>query len=275
MESYYEFQIDCDESLKDLIIAELAEEDFEGFVENEKGFSAFIPQSHFEQEIFDKILNHYSINPASIPQNTIEQQNWNAQWEASYTPITIGKNIIVKAPFHVIDEHFDYELIIQPKNTFGTGHHETTQLMLEMMLKSDFNEKNVFDYGCGTGVLGIFASKLGASSIYAIDIDEWSAENINENCSLNSVRNVSFEKGDLGIVTDKKFDIILANINKNILLESFSKLATLMNKNSLLLISGFYESDLKDLKLEAEKHQFIFEQNLNKNEWCAALFKHK
>ena len=272
MEAYYEFQITCNEEFKDNLIAELVEEHFEGFEENEVGFLAFIPQSLFEKNIFEKILNHYNINPVSVPQNTIEQQNWNAQWEASFEPITIGDDIIVKAPFHLLDEHYKYEIIIQPKNTFGTGHHETTQLMLQMMLPIDFKNKNVFDYGCGTGVLSIFASMLEAENIDAIDIDEWSAENMIENCALNSITNITFKKGDLTIIEDKKFDLILANINKNILLGSFEKLARLMNRNAQLLISGFYENDLEDLKREAVKDGLVFKDHFVKNDWCAAIF---
>ena len=272
MEAYYEFQITCNEEFKDNLIAELVEEHFEGFEENEVGFLAFIPQSLFEKNIFEKILNHYNINPVSVPQNTIEQQNWNAQWEASFEPITIGDDIIVKAPFHLLDEHYKYEIIIQPKNTFGTGHHETTQLMLQMMLPIDFKNKNVFDYGCGTGVLSIFASMLEAENIDAIDIDEWSAENMIENCALNSITNITFKKGDLTIIEDKKFDLILANINKNILLGSFEKLARLMNLNAQLLISGFYENDLEDLKREAVKNGLVFKDHFVKNDWCAAIF---
>ena len=272
MEAYYEFQINCKEEFKDNIIAELAEENFEGFVENENGFSAFIPQSLFEKEVFEKILTHYNINPDSVPQNTIEQQNWNAQWEASFEPITIGEDIIVKAPFHLLDEHYKHEIIIQSKNTFGTGHHETTQLVLQMMLQIDFKNKSVFDYGCGTGVLSIFASMLEADTIFAIDIDEWSAENIIENCSLNSVTNVEFKKSDLAMMDQRNFDVVLANINKNILLGSFEKLSQMMNTNAKLIISGFYENDLNDLKTAAEKYHLNYRDHIVKNNWCAAKF---
>jgi ribosomal protein L11 methyltransferase len=273
MEAYYEFQIDCDHSVKEALIAELSEEHFEGFLENESGFSAFIPQSLFNQATFEAILSQYKIDPVSVPQNTIEDQNWNAQWEASFLPITIGTDIIVKAPFHIVDENYKYEIIIQPKNTFGTGHHETTQLVLHMMLQINFSHKHVFDYGCGTGVLGIFASRLGADDVYAIDIDEWSAENIHENCALNGVQNIRFNRGDLDTVTGRSFDVILANINKNILLASFARLSQLLVSNGQLIISGFYENDLADLKMAAEASGLQHREHLVKNEWCAALFR--
>ncbi len=255
-----------------MLIAELADTGFEGFIETDTGFTAYVEQPLFNEVEFEKVLEQYHVDADDVPRSTIEQQNWNAQWEASFEPITIGNEIIVKAPFHLLEEHYTHEIIIQPKNTFGTGHHETTQLILQMMLQFDFNNKSVFDYGCGTGVLGIFASKLGASTIFAIDIDEWSAENIGENCALNSIRNIEFKKGDLSIVEDKKFDMILANINKNILLSSFAKLTQLMNEKATLLISGFYENDLDDLKTEAEKNKLTFHRYITKNNWCVAEF---
>lgn len=272
MDAYYEFKINCNEDNKEAIIAELAEADFEGFEERDNYFYAFIPKSLFSREGFDAILTKYNINPDSVPQRTIEPQNWNAQWEASYEPIIIGTEIIVKAPFHLVPDQYKYELIIQPKNTFGTGHHETTQLMLEKMLRISFENKNVFDYGCGTGVLSIMASKLGAEHIFAIDIDDWSAENINENCSLNEVRNIQFKKGDIGAVPERTFDIILANINKTILINSAGVLSRLMNDNGIILISGFYENDLTDLKEEFTKYNFAFKDHQVKNDWCAAVF---
>ena len=172
----------------------------------------------------------------------------------------------------MLDEKYKYEIIIQPKNTFGTGHHETTQLVLQMMLQTDFKNKSVFDYGCGTGVLSVFASMLEADTIFAIDIDEWSAENIIENCSLNSVTNVEFKKSDLAMMDQRNFDVVLANINKNILLGSFEKLSQMMNTNSKLIISGFYENDLDDLKTAAEKYHLNCRDHIVKNNWCAAKF---
>lgn len=272
MEAYYEFQISCPPSVREQLVAELADEGFEGFEENEKGFSAFIPQSLFNRGLFETILTHYQINPTVVPQNTIEPQNWNAQWEASFEPITIGKDIIVKAPFHLTDTHYRYEIIIQPKNTFGTGHHETTQLVLSLMMQANMQDKRVFDYGCGTGVLSIMAAKLGAAHVYAIDIDAWSAENVHENLALNGIGNVEFSRGDLSIVGDQKFDVVLANINKNILLGSFARLAELINDKGLLIMSGFYESDLQDLQKAGLGYGFNLQQQAYQNNWCAAVF---
>jgi ribosomal protein L11 methyltransferase len=172
-----------------------------------------------------------------------------------------------------LSKTYKHEITIQPKNTFGTGHHETTQLVLSLMQSVDFKDKDVFDYGCGTGVLGFFAEQLGAKHIMAIDIDDWSADNVLENAKLNHIDNLEFEQGSLDqIDLSKKYDVILANINKNILVSSFEKLSQISKTGSYMLISGFYESDLQDLIAEAKKYQFTFESHQTKNTWCAAVF---
>lgn len=273
MEAYFEFNIRCNSDIREQLIAELAEEDYEGFVETDSGFSAYIIASLFKREMFEQLLQKYGLDPNAVAQSHIEQQNWNAQWEAGYEPIVIDNNVIVKAPFHQIEKEYPYELLIQPKNTFGTGHHETTQLVLRLMLQENFKDKRVFDYGCGTGVLAIMASKMEAQSVYAIDIDDWSAENIFENTQLNHVDNIEFEQGDLNIVKSQQFDIILANINKNILLFSFDQLSNLILQGGTMLISGFYESDLDDLKKAASVYGFLYHQHIVLNNWCAAVFK--
>lgn len=273
MEAYFEFSIRCDADTRDQLIAELAEEAYEGFIETDQGFSAYVPSSRFKREVFEQLLLKYGLDPNAVAQSHIEQQNWNAQWEAGYEPIIIDENVIVKAPFHRIDKSYPYELLIQPKNTFGTGHHETTQLMLRLMLQENLRNKRIFDYGTGTGVLAIMASKMEAQSIYAIDIDDWSAENIAENTALNGVENIEFEQGDLNIVKAQQFDVILANINKNILLFSFDQLGALTISGGTLLISGFYESDLNDLKAAALRAGFHYHQHIVLNNWCAASFK--
>lgn len=274
MESYLEFVITCTNEVKDMLIAELADMGYEGFVENEGGFSAFIPQSLHLDATFNELLLKYALNPNTIPHNIIPQQNWNAQWEADYEPIIIADKILVCAPFHQLDMGYEHTLIIQPKNTFGTGHHETTQLVLELMLKHDFKDASVFDFGCGTGVLGLMALKLGAKQIVGNDIDEWCVDNITENKSLNNLTDFEFRLGDLSqLKQEEVFDAILANINKNILLESFRTLAKHAKPESILLISGFYEKDLEDIRYAAEFSQFDYVAHLAKNDWCAAQFK--
>lgn len=274
MESYLEFKITCTSDIRELLIAELAEENYEGFVETDAGFTAFIPSSLFNRQLFEQLLLKYGINPNTVPQNTIAQQNWNAQWEASYEPIIVADRVLVKAPFHELNQAYDYVITIQPKNTFGTGHHATTQLMLHMMLDSDFQNKQVLDFGCGTGVLGIMALKLGAKSVNGIDIDEWCNDNIQENIALNNSIGFVFRQGTLNVLnTDERYDYILANINKNILMQSFSTLSHHLNNNGLLLISGFYESDLDDLREHALSCHLHVHHHLAKDSWCSALLK--
>lgn len=272
MNEYLEFTISCDEKVKEHLIAELADADYEGFIELDNGFSAFIQQPKFNQIEFENLLTKYGVNPSTVPQSVIEHQNWNAQWEAGYEPIIIDDKIAVIAPFHEVKGQFECELIIKPKNTFGTGHHETTQLMLKMMLNLPFKNSHVLDYGCGTGVLGIMASKLGATTTLGIDIDIWSVENVAENIALNNILNFDFIQGNIDVIPSQQFDFILANINKNILLDSFSKLSDLMPTNAVLLISGFFVSDLGDLIAAANQYKLQFHAQHDLNNWCAAHF---
>jgi ribosomal protein L11 methyltransferase len=274
MESYLEFQITCNSDIREQLIAELAEENYEGFVENDNGFTAFVPSSKFSRDVFEQLLTKYGLDAGAVPQNTIAQQNWNAQWEASYEPIIIADRVLVKAPFHQLSENYEYVITIQPKNTFGTGHHATTQLMLQLMLDTDFSNKNILDYGCGTGVLGIMAVKQGANKVLGIDIDEWCTDNIEENKALNNITAFEFRQGTLEVLKENEiFDCILANINKNILLSSFATLSKHLANNGMLLISGFYETDLDDLATAALSSHLHVHHHLTKNEWCAALLK--
>ncbi|TAE87768.1 MAG: 50S ribosomal protein L11 methyltransferase [Bacteroidetes bacterium] len=274
MESYLEFVVACNDDTKDMLIAELAEIGYDGFVESDNGFSAFIPQALYQEQISNEVFSKYGITPENMPHSVIMPQNWNAQWEANYEPIIVANKILVCAPFHQLDMAYEHALIIQPKNTFGTGHHETTQLVLELMLGVSFADKMVFDFGCGTGVLGLMALKLGAKQIIGNDIDEWCVDNITENKSLNNLTDFEFRLGGLSqLKQEELFDAILANINKNILLESFKTLAKHAKPESVLLISGFYEKDLADIKYAAEFYRFDYITHLTKNEWCAVQFK--
>jgi len=271
MTNYKVFQINCSTQLSDILIAELAEIGFEGFLENEVGFEAYLVENNYKADLFNSIINYYGLMPNQIVENTIPQQNWNAQWESSFEPVIVSNELIIKAPFHQIDKKFAYEIIIQPKTSFGTGHHETTQSIMELMLKMDFKNKTVFDYGCGTGVLAILASQLGAANIFANDIDDWAFENVGENAAMNYITNINYQKGDLSIVPNIEYDIILANINKNILLKSFEQLSKHVKLNGNILISGFYESDLADLLICCQPFGLNLQQKVIANNWCAAI----
>jgi ribosomal protein L11 methyltransferase len=273
MTDYQIFKINCLSNISEIVIAELADIGFEGFIENEEGFEAYMVKDSFDAEQFYGICEKYGIGKEMVIEENIPAQNWNAIWEADFEPIIINDEIVVKAPFHSLSQTYKHEIIIQPKNTFGTGHHETTQLVLGLMQSIDFKGMDVFDYGCGTGVLGFFAAQLGAKQIIAIDIDDWSADNVVENAMLNHIDNLQFVQGTLETVDlSKKYDVILANINKNILVSSFERLAQISKPGTFILISGFYESDLQDLIAEAKKHLFSLVSHQIKNTWCAAVF---
>jgi ribosomal protein L11 methyltransferase len=270
MQNYILCEINCEQDLSNILMAELGELNFEGFIETDAGFEAYLPEEDFKKEELLLLLKSYHLPEGNILIKTVVQQNWNAAWESSFEPVCIGSELRIRAPFHTTDASFPIELLIQPKTSFGTGHHETTFTIMELMLNMDMKGKQVFDYGSGTGILAILASKLGSNRIFANDIDTWAAENIFENIGLNQAQGIEFVNGDLSIVPAQEFDIILANINKNILLASFNELRPLLKKGGAMFVSGFYETDLPDLMLEANSCGFKLMKQVTRNQWTAA-----
>lgn len=275
MSNYKVFKISCNAALREVLIAELAEIGFEGFLEDETGFEAYLEEALFNATDFAAIVQQYGLLPTDYEEKNVPQQNWNANWESSFEPVFINNQLVIKAPFHTIEKQYPIEIIIQPKTSFGTGHHETTQSIMELMLEVDFKGKSVFDYGCGTGVLSILASKQGADYIFANDIDDWAFENIGENAAYNAITNINYAKGDLSIVPAREFDIILANINKNILLRSFEQLSQHCKDAGIVMISGFFETDLPDLLQVSEKYHLQLQHTKVCNNWCAAILQKK
>jgi ribosomal protein L11 methyltransferase len=271
MQTYTTLKITCATNLFDILAAELYELGFDGFMEHEDGLEGYIDSSLFKQEHIYPLLAKYNIGSNQIIVKTIAQQNWNAEWERNFEPVFIKDKVVVKAPFHNTVQNFPYVITIQPKTSFGTGHHQTTNLMIQLMLDTDFKQKNVFDFGSGTGILAIFASLLGSNQVQAIDIDNWAAENIIENMRLNNLQGIVFKQCNLQLFEPNiDFDIILANINKNILLESFNRLNALLKQGGTLLISGFYVSDLQVLKKNAATFGLQLKNWLQMDDWCAA-----
>jgi len=271
--SYYILcKISCNPDLTEILTAELAEINFEGFLENEMGFEAYLPENDFNESLFWEVLHAYNLDENAVEIVKMAQQNWNAEWESNFEPVCIANQLRIRAPFHQPDANYPLELIIQPKTSFGTGHHETTFTIMQLMLGLNLNLKRVFDYGSGTGILAILAAKLGAAHIVANDIDTWAAENILENIALNSVQPIQFIEGDLDAIPSQTFDVILANINRNILMDSFANLFPMLATDGKLVISGFYTTDLPDLQLAAEKEGFIFLNSTHQNNWTAAVF---
>jgi len=270
--SYQEFAITCSLEFTDILIAEFSALGFDTFQENETGFTTY-SEGAFDTNLLVELVNQYSESAQfSYCVKATEKKNWNEEWEKHYDPIIIDKTCVVKAPFHTQLPSYPIELIITPKMSFGTGHHETTHLMLAEMLAVNFEGKKVMDVGTGTGVLAILAQKQGASSTFAFDIDDWCVENTIENAEVNnvtiSVQNASIE--NLSLTT--KFDIVLANINKNILLSQMEYYKKAINSGGVLLLSGFYETDLQDIKIKAEENGLVFQHHKVRNNWTMARF---
>ena len=258
----------------DIFSSMLAEAGYESFVDTETGVLAYIPMVYFNDEILKDIANKEIFNGISIQykKKTIKQQNWNAVWESNFQPVVVMDKCIIKAPFHDVEKTYPYEIIIEPKMSFGTGHHETTSLIIENMLELDFSGKTVLDMGCGTAVLAILASMKKAKHITAIDNDIWAYNNSRENIKKNNISNIEVLHGDASLIKGNNYDIILANINRNILLEDIKKYALCMHKGSVLILSGIYITDMDVIKSECKKNSLKFDSLREKNKWAAASF---
>ncbi|MCT8338537.1 50S ribosomal protein L11 methyltransferase [Flavobacteriaceae bacterium TK19130] len=269
----YDFTVTPLQPAVEILIAQLAEVGFESFVETETGLQAYIQK----EEWTDSVLKDVSIlNSKEFTfqhsHSEIEQINWNEAWEQNFSPITVDDICAVRAPFH---KSFDvpYEIIISPKMSFGTGHHETTFMMLQYILKDDFTGKKVLDMGCGTTVLGIMAELKGATEVMAIDIDDWCVENSEENIKLNNCKNITVKQGDAAVLPpNPQFDIILANINKNILLQDIPAYSKCLRDGGVIYFSGFYKDDLEDIKEVCNKNGLQYVGNKQRNDWIAAKF---
>jgi ribosomal protein L11 methyltransferase len=264
-------KVKCSEEFADILIAELSEVGYESFANIEEGFEASIEEENYQEEEVREIMERYQeMSSISYETEKVEKVNWNEEWEKNYEPIFIGDQCLVRASFHKIEKQFPYEIIINPKMSFGTGHHETTYLMLSHQLEIDHQNKDVMDAGCGTGILAIMASKRGATHVLAYDIDEWCVENSAENFDLNNCVNIDIALGDIQSIEVKgSFDIILANINKNVLLQEIPEYAKHLKKGGTLLLSGFYEHDVEDIEEVTAQQGFKTIGKKVKNKWTA------
>jgi ribosomal protein L11 methyltransferase len=274
MNSYYtKLVVRCEQDFSEILMAELAEIGFDTFLENEKGFEAYVEDERYDKEALQEIKVKYEeYTSLHFSFEKIEKRNWNEEWEKSYEPIIVEDRCLIKASFHKIEKRYPYEIIITPKMSFGTGHHQTTYLMIKNQMGFDHAGKRVMDAGCGTAILSIMASKLGASAVEAFDIDEWSVTNGNENIEVNNCRNIHLQLGKITEVKlSSKFDIVLANINKNVLLSEIRLYADYMNPNGKLLLSGFYTHDIPDLLDEADNYGLKEVKRDERESWACLL----
>jgi ribosomal protein L11 methyltransferase len=269
-------QVICDPEYVEILMAEIAEAGFDTFMEIESGFEAYVEGDAFDNDLLNQLKEKYNqVNPLQFSLTQIPKQNWNEEWEKNVEPIIVDDRCLVRAAFHNIEKKYPYEIIITPKMSFGTGHHQTTHLMISRQMKMDHQNKRVMDAGCGTAILSIMASKLGAKEVEAFDIDEWSATNGVENAENNQCSNIHLQLGTIEEVKlNGKFDIILANINKNILLSEMDQYASYLEPGGLLLLSGFYTQDIDDLNKEAAKYNLNEVVRDERENWACLLLKY-
>ena len=268
----YTFTVSPKEPGTEILIAELGGVGFESFVENDNGVIAYINKNDWNENILSDIFilksDEFQI---SNSHKEIAQVNWNEEWEKNFTPIQVDDQVSIRAPFHE-NPNLPYDIVIEPKMSFGTGHHETTHMMVQHLLTTDVKDKKVLDMGCGTGILAIFAEMKGAKPIDAIDIDNWCYLNSLENVERNNCNHISVYEGDASLLINKKYDVVIANINRNILLLDLKTYVSCLNEKGIVLLSGFYEEDIPIIDEEARKHGLTLDTVINRNNWVAVKF---
>lgn len=258
---------------REILVAYLSQLDFESFDESSNAVNAFFPVDKVSAEDIEACLSEVPFQ-VDFSEEEMPDINWNEEWEKNYfQPLLINNKVLIRAPFHKEYPNAQYEIVIEPNMAFGTGNHETTSLMMEHLSEINLEGQTVLDMGCGTGILGIYASMLGAQSVTAIDIDNWSFEATVENSRLNSINNLEASIGDAQLLGERKFDLILANIQKNIILQDIEKYVSVLNEDGLLLVSGFYENDLEDILGRASELLLTKIEIKERNKWIACAFQ--
>lgn len=276
--NYIEVDIVCtpnNETISEVLSATLGEIGFESFVDTDTGVKGYIQKQLFDKEALDSLLSDFPLEAAfDYRVHEVEDKNWNEEWEKNYfQPLIIDDRCIIQSTFHNVPATFEYNIYIDPKMAFGTGHHQTTELMIREILNADFSGKSLLDMGCGTAILAILASMRGADPITAIDIDEWAYDNAKENLSLNKISNIELKIGGAELLNvNETFDVILANINRNILLNDIHTYVSVLNSGGELYMSGFYTEDISVIQAECEKYGLSFDHFKEKNNWVAVKF---
>jgi ribosomal protein L11 methyltransferase len=274
--NYVELEIQTESDFTEILMAELGEAGFESFVETDEGLLAYIQEEDFDETKISEIVTRYQeLTAITTSWKSLERKNWNEEWEKSYEPIEVSNKVRVRATFHEPDPSFQYDLLIQPKMSFGTGHHETTWLVMNEQLSLPHNGLSVMDVGCGTGILAILAYKLGATSLLGFDIDEWAVENTQENFAMNHLPSTAevFQGTIDGVSPELRFGGILANINRNILLAEIPKYVAHLQTGGWLVTSGFYETDQTDIERCAEENGLKKIRSNTRNQWATVVFE--
>ena len=268
----YTFKVSPKEPATEILIAQLGFAGFESFVENEDGVTAYIQENDWNSTILKdiQILNSSEFK-ITFEEEVIEQINWNSEWEKNFNQIEVDNLVSIRAPFHE-NPNLKYDIVIEPKMSFGTGHHETTHMMVQHLLDLDLTNKKTLDIGCGTGILAIFAEMKGAQPIDAIDIDNWCYLNSIENVERNNCKHISVFEGDASLLLNKKYDVIIANINRNILINDMSSYMNCLNENGIILFSGFYKEDIPIIDAEVSKYGLILDKVIERNNWVSLKY---
>lgn len=269
----YHFTIEPKELGAEILVAELGEKPFESFVETDYGVTAYVQKSHWTEDILDDIfiLNSPEFT-VSYEVEEIEQVNWNEEWEKNFEPIDVDGKCHVRAPFHPkTDAEFD--IVIEPKMSFGTGHHETTHMMIQHLLEMDVDGMKTLDMGCGTAILAILAEMKGAQPLDAIDIDNWCYLNSIENAERNNCKHITVYEGDATLLPGKSYDLIIANINRNILLNDMQQYVDCLSKDGILLLSGFYDDDIPAIDECCTSKGLTYEKKFQRNKWVSLKYK--
>lgn len=268
----FTFKVTPKEPATEILIAELGYAGFESFVENEEGVIAYIQKEEWDDAILKDIFVLQSQEfEITYSFEEIAQVNWNSEWEKNFNPIVVDEKVSIRAPFHE-DPNLEYDIVIEPKMSFGTGHHETTHMMVQHLLALDVKDKKTLDMGCGTGILAILAEMKGAKPIDAIDIDNWCFLNSIENIQRNNCQHITAYEGEANLLLGKKYDVIIANINRNILLNDMAVYSGCLKREGVLLLSGFYKKDIPLLDEEASVHGLNLEKTLERNGWFSLKY---